>query len=227
MKKFVLDLILFVGFLLILDYRATQNMGHEVGAFVFFALCVVHHVWDRAWHKGLGRGRWNAQRTWGLIVNAVLGLSLVAVMVSGVMMSHQLYMRGIQFPRLPMNPRLHFFCAYVMLIALGLHVGAHWEMIRNRFYRHISQLPVYKVFSTFLMVIFLIGGIYFSFEYRVGDRLLFTNMRGIMATHEPVMYFIGHFYILIMWAILGNFVYQKLKPKPRSAGGKVRAGARR
>lgn len=146
-KRMTVDLGMLISFLVLLDYRLVRNFGHETLALVFFFLFLIHTWFNRQWYASLPRGRWNMDRKLTFLADLLLLGSFAAVMASGFMISHTLP-TGMQKAPL-LAHQIHHVAGYVMVIALGFHLGLHWSSILPRLERGMgfSKIPI-CLFST-------------------------------------------------------------------------------
>lgn len=140
-KRLTVDLGMLISFLVLLDYRLVRNFGHETLALVFFLLFLLHTWFNRQWYASLTRGRWNTDRKLTFLADLLLLGSFAAVMASGFMISHTLP-TGMQKAPL-LAHQIHHVAGYVMVIALGFHLGLHWSTILPRLEKGMgfSKIP--------------------------------------------------------------------------------------
>ena len=87
-----------------------------------------------------------------LVVNALLILSWICVMVTGVLVSKKLF----PFQISSLNP-LHFFSAALALVMTGIHFGLHW----NYFWGWMGKrIRIPKVVAVILCIVILAFGGY-------------------------------------------------------------------
>lgn len=142
-KRMIVDTGMLISFLMILDYRFVRNFGHEMLAILFFLLFLLHTWFNRQWYTSLARGRWNTDRKLTFLSDMLLLLSFAAVMGSGFMISHVLPTGMEKAPRLA--HQVHHVAGYVMLIAMGFHLGLHWSAILPRMERAwtLAKSPIF------------------------------------------------------------------------------------
>ncbi|HCW86533.1 MAG TPA: hypothetical protein DGT53_00295, partial [Dialister sp.] len=77
-----------------------------------------------------------------------------------------------------MAHQIHHVAGYVMVIALGFHLGLHWSSILPRLERGMgfSKIPHLSLLYKVLVILLTTGGIYFSFYYSLGSRLLLLRI---------------------------------------------------
>lgn len=116
--------LLFVG----LAYHWLDNLSHEVVGTAFFALVVLHAVFNRRWYGALLRV-WPTGRA---LVSTVLNLTLLGAAL--VLLATSLAISRDLFAALGLDGgfaarRLHALAAYWALVIVALHLGLHWPMI--------------------------------------------------------------------------------------------------
>ena len=115
-------------------YLLIGETAHEWVGTLLFALFILHHALNWRWYRGLGKGRWPAARILQTAVNFLLLACMLGLMVSGVILSREVFRflpvsGGMRFARI-----LHMLSAYWGFVLVGVHAGLHWGMV-------ISMLP--------------------------------------------------------------------------------------
>lgn len=137
--KLLLDIALFVAFLITMDPRFSGLAIHEWLSIAAAGVVIVHlllswewivNVTKRLFGKVGGGAKVNYILNWLLFINGIL------IMLSGIMISEAaLPAMGIT---LPMNfawRRLHDMSANLSLLIMGLHIAMHWNWIVTTFKR--------------------------------------------------------------------------------------------
>ena len=215
-KRMTVDLGMLISFLVLLDYRLVRNFGHETLAIVFFLLFLLHTWFNRQWYASLTRGRWNMDRKLTFLADLLLLGSFAAVMASGLMISHTLP-TGMQKAPL-LAHQIHHVAGYVMVIALGFHLGLHWSAILPRLEKGMgfSKIPHLSLLYKVLVILLTAGGIYFSFYYSLGSRLLLLripNARSIPVTLWTFTF--GHLLIISLYAAGAYYVQKFFRQRKR------------
>lgn len=131
-KKALLDAGMLVVFVLLMYTALTGVLLHEILGVLLMAMVAVHLVLNKPWlQKALHRNRPKAAR-WRLnaALNAVLALSGVVVIASGVMISQYLF-RPLNAVDIGLWTKVHGISATVMLSALLAHGALHLNWIRG------------------------------------------------------------------------------------------------
>ncbi len=212
-KRMILDTAMLMTFLLLLDYRFVHNRGHEILGILFLVLALFHTKWNLSWYRSLPRGRWTKQRIFSFLVNGLLIFSFLTVMASGLLISRTVF---------PFHPHMSFWvnglhqaAGYLMLIALGLHLGLHWQAILPRMQRRLSldSSRVLSWVNKLLMILIVSLGIYFSFDAHVGNRLLLLSARSSSSFHNPGWFLFSRLMMIGLYASLAYYGQKLLSRK--------------
>lgn len=228
--RMIFNLALLLLFLTVMDYPYTRNLWHEVLGFVLIALTIVHNQINGGWYRHFFKGEMSALRLVNTAVNILLIISALTAFITGLMISHLLFnqLMGIRsiFANVIFIHELHVFSAYVMLILTGLHLGLHWQGICRRI-GSIVKIPSSRALSIIgrlAAAVLVFGGIYSSFIYQIGSRLMMEHVFGGFGT-EPdwILFVIGHLSIISCYAVGAYFVQQiLLKPRHKIAAKEIK-----
>lgn len=131
--KLILDAAMTLGLLFLMGYQFWGDTAHEwVGAGMFLVF-IAHHILNRTWYQALFHGRYTPVRVFGLVVNLLVFLAMVGLMVSGVMLSREVFAflpisGGMSFARL-----LHLEASHWGFVLMTLHLGLHWKIVLGQF----------------------------------------------------------------------------------------------
>jgi hypothetical membrane protein len=148
--KWLLDIAIFIGFLIAMDPRSTGIAVHEWFTLAALLTVLIHLLlnWDwivqvtrRFIGKVSGRARVNYILNWLLFIDGIL------LMLSGILISQSVVPTlGFSLPEGFAWRNLHNLSANFGLILLGLHTALHWPWIVNAFKKYIAQ-PIGRMFT--------------------------------------------------------------------------------
>lgn len=148
--KLVIDIGIFIGFLIAMDPHSSGIAIHEWLATSLIAALVVHLLLSWDWIVQISRrflGKVNNPSRINYILNWLLFIDGTVIMISGFMISESLMpFLGIQLPPNFAWRSLHDLSANLFLVLLGLHTALHWNWIVDAFKRYIF-LPMGRLFS--------------------------------------------------------------------------------
>jgi hypothetical protein len=152
--KLVLDILIFIAFLIAMEPRSSGITIHEWLATSLIAVLVVHLLLSWDWITQITRrfiGILTISRvltSLNYILNWSLFIDGTVIMLSGFMISESLmpYL-GIQLPRNFAWRGLHEFSTNLFILLLGLHTALHWGWVVDTFKRYVFQ-PIFHLFPS-------------------------------------------------------------------------------
>jgi len=149
--KLIIDLGIFIGFLIAMDPHSSGIRIHEWLATSLIAALVVHLLLSWDWITNITRrflGNVKVQSRVNYILNWLLFIDGTIIMLSGFMISESLLpFLGIELPPNFAWRSLHDLSANLFLLLLGLHTALHWNWIADATKRYVIQ-PVERLFSS-------------------------------------------------------------------------------
>ena len=147
--KWILDLAIFIGFLIAMDPHSTGIAIHEWLTLSALATIMIHLLLNWDWIAQVTRrffGRVSARSRLNYILNWLLFIDGILIMLSGILISESVIPAlGITLPAGFAWRRLHDMSANIALLLLGLHTALHWDWIVNAFKTFIAQ-PIGRLF---------------------------------------------------------------------------------
>jgi len=126
-----------------------NGLVHEILGVVLFVLWIVHIVWNRAWIKGVLKGKYNALRIVRTVINAGVTVCVLFLIISGVMLSNHVFSwlgieSGASFAR-----NAHMLASHWYLVLVSLHIGLHLSLfIRGKVATGITlALAAYGIYA--------------------------------------------------------------------------------
>ena len=148
--KLVLDVIIFVAFLIAMEPRSSGITIHEWLATSLIAVLIVHLLLSSDWITRIMRrfiGKINNQSRFNYILNWSLFIDGTVIMLSGFMISESLMPSlGLQFPSNFAWRGLHELSTNLFILLLGLHTALHWSWVVETFKRYVFQ-PILRMFA--------------------------------------------------------------------------------
>lgn len=147
--NFIIDIALFVAFLVAFDPHLTGIAIHEWLGIAFGAAIVAHLVLHWKWLVATTKrffGRLNGNTRLNYLVNALFFINMTVLIFSGLMISETaLPAMGIRLSESGGLQRLHTLSAEWVLWLLALHVALHWRWIVTTANRYAVQ-PLLRPF---------------------------------------------------------------------------------
>ena len=101
-----------LAMLLLMSYQLVGEKAHEWIGMAMFLLVIGHHVLNRRWTGNITKGKYTAHRILQTVIVALLALTMIGSMVSGILLSNYIF----RFVRIEgvanMARNIHILCAY-------------------------------------------------------------------------------------------------------------------
>lgn len=135
-SKYFVDLLMTALFVLLMSNQYTGQLAHEWIGSGMLIVVLMHHWLNRTWYKALSKGKYNAIRIIQTSIDFVLLLLIIAMMVSGILLSRYVFV-WLQ-PETGMNSLrlLHLAGSHWTVILMAVHLGLHLSVFLKRIYRN-------------------------------------------------------------------------------------------
>jgi hypothetical protein len=140
-SKFIVDIVIFIGFLLALDPRVTGNTIHEWLTIAGTVIIVLHLLLNWNWIGGLTKNFFRKatfKSRFNYILNWLFFIDGILVMLTGIMISEVVLPAfGLQAQHGGIWRQLHSLTADIALYILALHLALNWDWVANVLKRYI------------------------------------------------------------------------------------------
>lgn len=197
---------------------AYSLVGEEAHEWLGAAMCLLfagHHVLNRRWYPALTKGKWTGLRLFQTVVNTALLACMLALMVSGAVLSRHV------FALLPITGGqslarvAHMLGAYWGFCLMCLHLGLHWNMVLGMF-RRLLGAPS-KVQRRCLRGVAFVAvwyGFFAFFKRGIPDYLFLRSHFVFFDFDEPLaLFFLDYLLIMAAFTWLGHHQSVLLRPK--------------
>lgn len=206
-QRTLLDLTMTVLLLAVMAYQITGNLLHEWMGVILFMLFAVHHVFNLGWYKNVMKGRYTKIRILSVIMGFLLLLSISGMIVSGVMISQNVF-GFFNVKTGNIWHKLHMTSAAWGYVLMSAHLGMHFGMVARKTESVVTKAlavrPTYICRTVF--VVFSVYGIC-AFQFRqIGQKMLFLLDYAFYDYKESAALFFMD-YVSIMALFTGVFYY--------------------
>ncbi|MDO4291345.1 MAG: DUF4405 domain-containing protein [Eggerthellaceae bacterium] len=215
--RMALDAAMAIMLPLLMAYSLVGETAHEYLGIAMLLLFVGHHLRGTAWWKNVVKGRYTAVRILGVVVNLLLAAVMVALPISGIMMSRY------AFPFLDWGVNafyvrtIHLLAAYWGFALMSFHVGLRGKMILSMA-RRVFRVSATSKYRTLALRIAAGGisayGVYVFIHRRLADYMfLKTQFAFFDFTESPVSFMVDHAFVMLLFAFVGYYLLQLLQKK--------------
>ena len=215
--KIVIDVLLTAGLLLLMAYELIGQAVHEWIGVGMFLLCIMHHLLNWPWVSHVMNGKYTAYRMLQTAIAALVFLSMVGLMISGVSLSGHVFKFLSISDSLSFARTLHLLCAFWGFVLMSVHIGLHLSMLSGvmRKVLHLAK-PSASQTSLLRTTALLIAayGSYAFYQRQIGSYLFLQNEFVFFDFNEPLAaFFADYLAIMGLFAGIGYYVSKLFLPK--------------
>lgn len=146
--KIVVDIGMFLLFLLLMGAHLTSSTIHEwlgIGLFVCF---ILHNILNYKWYRALFKGKYTVLRWVQTGVNVLLLFAVLGCLFSSLVISGVVF-RSIRFSGIELGRGLHMLCTAWGFVLMNVHLGLHIKLPKTT-----KILPIILYISAFIMAVY-------------------------------------------------------------------------
>lgn len=183
-------------------YSLVGEVAHEVIGIAIFVLFVIHHILNRRWIASITKGKYSPLRIIQTILVFVILILMIGSMVSGIILSDNIF-KFVKVTGVSMLARqVHMFCAYWGFMVMSVHLCIHWNMIVNMTKKIFKNSSIVRSWIARVMaIIFASYGGYAFYKREIGDYLLMKIHFVFYDYMENVLFFVFD-YVAVMGLVV-------------------------
>lgn len=210
--KIITDIAMTVLLMFVMGYQFFGREEHEWLGVAMFVLFVLHHILNLQWHKNLFKGRYNAMRIISLVVDVLVFVTMIAQMVSGIIMSRYVFKFLNITSGMAVARKVHLMMAYWGFILMSFHIGLHLNMIIGMIKKNRKNKSMSK--PSFIIGLLVFGYGIYAFVKRDFYSNMFLKKEFVFFNYNESRLWFYLDYFAIMWLfIFAAFVISGLISK--------------
>lgn len=203
---------------LLMAYSLIGESAHEYLGIAMFLLFVVHHIMNAAWWRNLFKGKYSPARIVMTVTNLLLVIIMVALPVSGIVMSRYAFSFLQITGGVGMARTVHLLSSYWGFVLMSFHAGLHGQMVVQAIRKTLlSKAPKGAGVILTLIAAMISGyGVYAFICRQLADYLFLKVPFVFFNFDEPRIFFIAdHITIMLLFAFAGYYLLKLLRSKHR------------
>lgn len=129
--KIAVDALMTLDLFLLMSYHLWGEVAHEWLGAGMFVLFLLHHGLNVNWYGALFKGKYSPQRVFQTALDSLLCLDMLAIIISGVMMSRHVFAFLGLNGGMALARQMHLAGSYWGFVLMSMHLGLHWNMIMS------------------------------------------------------------------------------------------------
>lgn len=212
--KMIFDLIMTILLpLLMIQALAGEELHEWIGIFMCL-LFIMHHLLNFNWHKNLLKGKYNAVRTIGTVVNIGIFICIILSAISGILLSQYIFAFldvsiGISFAR-----AAHMICTHWMFVLTSFHLGMHLKIMKS-YMEQSSGRKLGTVTGRVFKILVTVIGVYGLKVFIVTElwQYMFYQVQFMFYDFSRIVFsaYLDYISMMVLFAVIGCFVSDKMK----------------
>lgn len=217
-KKTIVKMTLDLMMTILLPLLMIQALGgeelHEWMGVMMFLLFIMHHILNLNWHKNLLKGKYNAVRSIGTLVNIGILICMILSAISGILLSQYVFAfldvsNGISFAR-----AAHMISTHCMFVLTSFHLGMHLKVMKS-YIEKSSKRKLGTVSGRVLKILFAVIGVY-GLKVFIDTRLwqyMFYQVQFMFYDFNRTAFsvYLDYMSMMVLFAVVGYFVSDRIK----------------
>jgi len=200
----------------LMAYELVGEAAHEWVGLAMFVLFILHHILNHKWHQNLLKGRYSGIRILGTVIDMLLLVIMVCLPVSGIMMSHHVFVfLPISSSGTTLTRTMHLLASYWGFVLMSVHLGLHWGMLMGVARKIIRIREVSSIRTIILRAVTILIAAYgvYAFMHRdIGSYRLLENRFVFFDFDEPlVLFFADYLAIMGLFACVSYYASKMLQ----------------
>lgn len=209
--KIAVDALMTLGLLFLMGYHFWGDTAHEWVGTGMFLLFIAHHILNLGWWGALPKGRYGPARILQAAVDALTLCAVLGLMVSGIILSRQVFAflpirGGAAFARV-----LHMASAYWGFVLMALHLGLHWGMLTDMAGRAVKLRLPGKLSCAAGGLIALYGAAAFIKRALPGYLFLRTQFVFLDFSESKLLFYLDYLAMMGTFIFLSHYAVKLLK----------------
>lgn len=213
--RIIIDIIMFILFIILMGYHITGNALHELLGVITFIFFLLHHILNIRWYKTIFKGKYTSYRVFQIIINILLFISMIGIIVSSIIISSNIFsFLNLKTTMLARN--IHMISTSWGFILMGIHLGLHLNIVLLKLNKKMKNSSFEYVYYLIIMLLILFG-LYTFIETKLWqDMFLINQFKFFDYNQNPYLYYIGEITI-ICFVSLSTYLLLRLKNKTKKS----------
>lgn len=196
---------------LLMGYSLVGEAVHEWLGTAMAMLFIVHHVLNWKWYRGLFRGRYSGARILEILTNFLLLADMIALPVSGALMSHHVFTFLSIGGGMSPARTVHLLASHWGLVLMSFHIGVHGGVLSKAASRKETS-ALRTVILRAIAVLLGLWGILAFVRREIGSYLFLRNQFVFYDFSQPLVCFLADIVaVMVLFAMAGYCAAKWLK----------------
>ena len=183
--KIIIDILMYILFIILMGHHITDNLIHEILGTILFALFIIHHILNNKYYKTIFKGKYPKKKIATLIIDLLLLISMICMIISAINISSNVF-SFLNIPSKIWGRKLHMLSTSWSFIFISIHLGMHLNLLINKLNKIINKNVV-----KYICYIIIIYGIYSFIKLNlISDMLLLNPFKYYNFNESPIIFYL-------------------------------------
>ena len=212
--KIVIDILMYLIFVILMGHHITENLIHEILGTILFILFIVHHILNYKYYKTIFKGKYNLKRTFILIIDLLLLISMIGMIISAINISSDVF-AFLNISTTIFGRQLHMLSTSWAFVIMSIHLGLHLGVFINKLNKKMKNSVLEYVYYLILILVILYG-IYSFYKLNfISDMFLLNAFKSYDFNELPIIFYLhvvsSSLFIGLMIYFINNLKRKKEK----------------
>ena len=205
--KRILDVVMTALFIVLMGYHIVGGSNHEIIGAITLVLLIVHNVLNYRWYKTIGKGKYKFIRLFSTIVNILLLIAMIAMMISGIMISSSVF-AFLNIPTSMLGRSLHMISTSWGFVLMSIHVGIHLRVLMIKINNYFKK-TIFDYVNYLVQIIIVCFGIYaFIKQNIISDMFLLSAFKMYDYNQPALLFYIELVGMIMMVTIIIYYLFK-------------------
>ena len=195
---------------LLMTYSLLGEATHEWLGMVMAALFILHHILNRKWYSGLFRGRYSTVRILGTVTDFLLLADMIALPVSGIMMSRHVFTFLDAGSGMALARTVHLLASYWGLVLMSFHAGLHGGAVMGMLRQTSNGKSAAWTMALRVTAVLLgLWGVWAFLRREIVNYLFLRNQFVFFDFGQPLLFFVVDYVAVMALFAMGGYYSAK------------------
>ena len=206
--KTILDIMMIAALPVLMAYSLVGETLHEIVGTGMLVLFITHHILNRKATAAMFKGKQTPARIVNTALNIILFVVMIALPVSGIVMSKHLYTFLPTEGLSAVARTAHMLLSYWGFALMSLHLGFHADIWLNPLKKKKAAFVTFSVILTLIAVF----GAYAFIVNRLYEYMFLQTQFVFFDFDKPLILTFGeHLSMIVLFAWIGYLLKELLK----------------
>lgn len=200
--------------LFLMARQITGDAAHEWLGAGMLVLWIAHHILNRKWYGHLFKGKYMPMRILQTVTNFAVLLASFGLMVSGIILSREVFAFLPISGGVAMARPLHVLSAFWGFTGMAFHLGLHWNMVLGMA-RNVVGTETSKTLQMILRIIAVLVAGYGLYAFIKNQFLSYMFLASSFVFFDferpALLFFTEHIAVMGLMVFLAHYVSKGIR----------------